>query len=51
MASCIYLKHLKPLQEPMCSVVWNIELNGFRGHGDIAIIAKGNIIDGIEAMW
>jgi len=50
MASRIWLGNLKPEQNPM-SNMWDTYLNELRDgqNGLKAIIAKGNIIEGIEA--
>lgn len=51
MASLIFLGGLKPEQRWMEheNATWKYQLGKFRGTGNKAIIAKGNIIEGIEA--
>jgi hypothetical protein len=49
MASFIFLGSLYGAQYKMDSIEWMSELDDWRGRGAKAIIAKGNIIAGIEA--
>jgi len=49
MASFIYLGGLFGRKEKMSPFRWQKELDTWRGRGQKACIAKGNIIEGIEA--
>jgi len=52
MASMIFLGTLKPIQYAVgdsCEKGWQSWMSGLRGTGQKAMIAKGNIIEGIEA--
>jgi len=52
MASLIFLGGLKPYQYAVgdsCKYGWQSWMTYFRGTGNKAMIAKGNIIEGIEA--
>lgn len=49
MASRIWLGALYPAQLKMDETRWESNLKTYRGYGAQAVIAKGNIIEGIEA--